>query len=68
MFYCYFLFAISSRTWASNCKFLHGDIDVFGDIANIANFASAIFCFGKSGKSGKTFAISAISASAFFTC
>ena len=25
------------------CKFLHGDIDVFGDIANIATFASAIF-------------------------
>ena len=25
------------------CKFLHGDLDVFGDIANIATFASAFF-------------------------
>ena len=28
----------------SQCIFLHGDIVVFGDIANIATFASAIFC------------------------
>ena len=27
------------------CKFLHGDLDVFGDIANIATFASVIFPF-----------------------
>ena len=28
--------------------FLHGDIDNFGDIANIATFASAFFCFALS--------------------
>ena len=26
-----------------SCNFLHGDLDVLGDIANIANFASAFF-------------------------
>ena len=37
-------FAASLPTLPSlPCYFLHGDIDVFGDIANIATFASAFF-------------------------
>ena len=34
---------LSQLSQLSHAIFLHGDIDVFGDIANIATFASAFF-------------------------
>ena len=37
--------SIVSESQLSHVIFLHGDIDNFGDIANIATFANAFFSF-----------------------